>query len=81
MTLPCHDITCESVPGSPSPVLLFVGMRGEPGNVHCIVFQPVNGFNCSAGKGRVKGANVEGVGPGSVSANVSAVCPSKDVLK
>ena len=29
---PCHDITCDSVPGSPLPFLFFDGVRGEPGN-------------------------------------------------
>ena len=32
MTSSYHDITCESIPGSPAPFLFFGGARGEPGN-------------------------------------------------
>ena len=28
----CHDITCESIPGSPPPFLFCAGAREEPGN-------------------------------------------------
>ena len=27
----CCNIMCESIPGSPPPLLSFVGARGEPG--------------------------------------------------
>ena len=28
----CRGIMCESIPGSPPPFLLSIGVRGEPGN-------------------------------------------------
>ena len=38
----CHDITCESIPGSPLPFLFFVGARGEPGNEANFAASPLN---------------------------------------
>ena len=33
----CRNITCELIPGSPPPFLLFIGVRREPGNeVSCV---------------------------------------------
>ena len=30
--LSCHDIMCKSILGSPAPLLIFVGVKGEPRN-------------------------------------------------
>jgi len=52
----CHDITCESIPGSPPPFLFFFGARGEPGRnaklgqLFCYYTGAVKHFDCTAQK-------------------------------